>query len=302
MKILNFGSLNIDKTYKVKSIVNISETLAADDYYENIGGKGLNQSIALKRAGLELYHAGAIGGDGRYIKEILISEKINADFVKEIPGVSGHAIIQLDSSGNNSIIVHGGTNSQVDKASIDNVLNHFTEGDVIILQNEISNVDYIINKANEIGMKIFFNPSPINKKLKKFPIENVEYLILNEVEGKSLTGKIEPEDILNELHVHYPKTKIVLTLGDKGSVYSFEEKRVYQAASPVEVRDTSGAGDTFTGYFIASILSHKSIKESLEIASSAGALATTRYGTSASIPNNEEVEKLKKELIEENKK
>lgn len=302
MKILNFGSLNIDKVYKVETIVNKSETLSADGFKENIGGKGLNQSIALKRAGMDLYHAGAIGTDGDYLKEILTSEGINTDYVKELTGVSGHAVIQLDYSGNNSIIVYGGANSKISHEYIDQTLSHFTEGDVILLQNEISNVDYIIKRAYEKGLKVFFNPSPVNKKLKTFPIDYVDYLLLNEIEGEALTGKSDPEEILDDLQDMYPKAKIVLTLGENGSVYSFEQERLYQAASPVEVKDTSGAGDTFTGYFIASVLNNKSVKEALELSSLAGALATSRYGTSVSIPNIVEVEQFKKERIEENKK
>ena len=147
MKILNFGSLNIDKVYEVDNIVYKSETKTADKFTENIGGKGLNQSIAMKRAGLEIYHAGAIGNDGEYLEGILESEGVDTQYIKKLDDVSGHAIIQVDSNGDNSIIVYGGSNKKITKEIIDEILFNFNENDVIILQNEISNVDYIIEEA-----------------------------------------------------------------------------------------------------------------------------------------------------------
>lgn len=102
MKILNLGSLNIDKTYSVKRFVQPKETIQALDYEEFCGGKGLNQSVALARAGAEVYHAGAVGGDGRILLDMLKEAGADTGYVETLDGASGHAVIQIDESGQNN--------------------------------------------------------------------------------------------------------------------------------------------------------------------------------------------------------
>lgn len=289
MRILNFGSLNIDYVYEVNYFVRSGETLASNKLEKFCGGKGLNQSLALARAGSNIYHAGCVGADGGMLIDILRESGVDCSCIETLDGVTGHAIIQVDKNGENCIILYGGANNKITVKHIDNVLSNFEKGDYILLQNEINNLDIIIDRAYQIGLKIILNPSPISDDLKKLPLNKVSYLILNEIEGKELTGKEEPEDILKELRSKYPECVFVLTLGSKGSVYDDKTKRCTQGIFKVDVVDTTAAGDTFTGYFVHEITTGSTPEKALEVASKAAALAVSRMGAAPSIPTYKEV-------------
>jgi len=289
MKIINIGSLNIDYVYEVDSFVKKGETKLSNKLNIYSGGKGLNQSIALKRAGAEVYHGGLIGKDGSFLKELLEKEKVNTDFISIINSPSGHAIIQVDESGDNCILLHGGANQLFTEEIVDSILENFNKGDYLLLQNEINLMEYIINKASEKGLIIVLNPSPINSKLKFYPLDKVDIFILNEVEGKELTNKEKEEDILNELISKYPKAQFVLTLGEKGVRYGFKDERIEVNAKQVKAVDTTAAGDTFTGYYLSSMLSGKSVQEALETATVASSITVTREGAANSIPYMKEI-------------
>ncbi|HWR62441.1 MAG TPA: ribokinase [Clostridia bacterium] len=291
MKILNFGSLNVDYIYELEHLVLPGETIASGKLTITTGGKGLNQSVALARAGAEVFHAGAIGSsDKEILKGFLDNNGVNTENVMILPEPGGHAMIQLDREGRNSIVLFGGTNRRIDRTFADKVLEGFGAGDFLLLQNEISSVGYIMDSARTRGMKIYFNPSPANSELEEYPIRQVDTLILNEVEGEQLTGEKEPDRILDVLLAKYPAMKIVLTLGEKGSVYADRGGREYQEIFRNEVVDTTAAGDTFTGYFIASVSRMGDIKTSLKYASAAASIAVSRLGAARSIPSIEEVE------------
>lgn len=289
MKIINIGSLNIDYVYEVDSFVKKGETKLSNKLNIYSGGKGLNQSIALKRAGAEVYHGGLIGKDGSFLKELLEKEKVNTDFISIVNSPSGHAIIQVDESGDNCILLHGGANQLFTEEIVDSILENFNKGDYLLLQNEINLMEYIINKASEKGLIIVLNPSPINSKLKSYPLDKVDIFILNEVEGKELTNKEKEEDILNELISKYLKAQFVLTLGEKGVRYGFKDERIEVNAKQVKAVDTTAAGDTFTGYYLASMLSGKSVQEALETATVASSITVTREGAADSIPYIKEI-------------
>ncbi|SHJ74912.1 ribokinase [Clostridium amylolyticum] len=289
MKIINIGSLNIDYVYEVDSFVKKGETKLSNKLNIYSGGKGLNQSIALKRAGAEVYHGGLIGKDGSFLKELLEKEKVNTDFISIVNSPSGHAIIQVDESGDNCILLHGGANQLFTEEIVDSILENFNKGDYLLLQNEINLMEYIINKASEKGLIIVLNPSPINSKLKSYPLDKVDIFILNEVEGKELTNKEKEEDILNELISKYLKAQFVLTLGEKGVRYGFKDERIEVNAKQVKAMDTTAAGDTFTGYYLASMLSGKSVQEALETATVASSITVTREGAADSIPYMKEI-------------
>ncbi|MGE5678163.1 MAG: ribokinase [Pseudomonadota bacterium] len=291
MKILNFGSLNLDYVYEVAHLVKPGETISADRLTVNTGGKGLNQSIALAKAGANVFHAGAIGAaDVEMLKGTLDKSGVNTDNIKILPGPGGHAIIQVDRDGRNSIVVFGGTNQQIDREYVDQVLQNFETGDIILLQNEISSIEYIMNRAYDKGMKIYLNPSPANSKLSQYPIGYVDMLILNEVEGEQLAGVKEPEGILDALLSMYPEMKIVLTLGEKGSVYADKNCRISREIYRNKVVDTTAAGDTFTGYFMAAVSMGKDIAASLKYASAAASISVSRLGAACGIPSMDEVE------------
>lgn len=289
MKILNFGSLNIDYVYSVESFVKAGETISSRNLNEFCGGKGLNQSIAIAKAGCKVYHAGKIGLDGEMLKLELEKAKVDTTYLLQGSGRNGHAIIQVDENGQNSIILFGGENENITIEEIDEVLKGFSRGDILLIQCEINNLDYIVNMAYEKGMKIILNPSPINEHLKSIDISKVSYLILNEVEGLELSGKDNYSDILKELSERYPHLKIVLTLGENGVIYSEGDKRIYQGIYKTEVVDTTAAGDTFTGYFIAGLTNNWDVEQILKTASKASSIAVSRKGAAPSIPYLEEV-------------
>lgn len=289
MKILNFGSLNIDFVYSVEHLVCRGETLSSTKLEKFCGGKGLNQSVALARAGAEVFHAGCVGSDGGMLLNILQENKVNTDFVRMVNSASGHAIIQVDKKGQNCILLYGGANHAVATEQADRVLSQFGPQDVLLLQNEISNLKYIMNKAYSRGIKIALNPSPVDDQLTDLPLEKISWLILNEVEGNQLTGCTEAEEIIVAIQKKYSCATVVLTLGKYGVICADGKKIVRHGIYDVPVVDTTAAGDTFTGYFLACVTNGESIEESLRKASVASSIAISREGAAQSIPTIEEV-------------
>jgi len=259
------------------------------------GGKGLNQSIALSKAGAEIYHAGAIGEDGRFLLEQLDAAGVNTDYVTVLSNVrSGNAIIQNEAGGDNCIILYGGANQAITKEQVENVLRHFGKNDFIVLQNEINELDYIMKCASTKGMKIVLNPSPMNEKILRLPLEYVDYFMVNEVEARQILGKekeqnIDGIELAEEMKCKFPAAAIVLTMGAVGAVYVDSKETVIQTAFKVQAIDTTAAGDTFTGFFIGGIMRGLEIKEAMFEAAKASAIAVTRQGAAPSIPTREEI-------------
>lgn len=295
MKLLDFGSLNIDHTYQLPHLVRPGETLASDSYHKSEGGKGFNQAVALAKAGQEVYLAGAIGQDGLFLRDYLQELGVHTEHLCVLDAPTGHAMIQLDTEGQNCIILFGGTNGMITEAMIDEVLADFGTGDYLLLQNEISHVDSIICAAHAKGMHIILNPSPMSPELLTWPLELVEWFILNEIEGADITGKTQPEEMLDELLRRYPACHVVLTLGERGSVYADATQRIAQSIVPAHTVDTTAAGDTFTGYFIHALLQGEAIQQALKTAACASAITVSRPGAGRSIPAAEEVQAAMKE-------
>lgn len=289
MKVLCFGSMNIDYVYSVDHMVSVGETETSFGMSINPGGKGLNQSIALARAGVKVSHAGMVGSEGQTLIDRCIENGVNVDHVRMIEGRSGHTIIQVDKNGDNSIILFGGANQCMTEDFIDEVLADFENGDMILLQNEINLLNVIIDKAHEKGMKIVLNPSPYNDALNSCDLSKVSFFLLNEIEGEQMTGEKEPDIILKEIHRMYPDAKVVLTLGEAGSIFMDGDDIFRQEAFKVKAVDTTAAGDSFTGYFIASVINGIKPDEGLRLASKASAMAVTKPGALDSIPTLDEV-------------
>lgn len=290
MRILNFGSLNFDKVYSVAHFATAGETILSQGFAEFLGGKGLNQTLALARAGVEVYHVGAIGPDGVPFLECLRDAGADVQHICQIDTVSGHAIIQ-NAGGQNCIIVCGGANQCISCEYIETVLENFGEGDVLLLQNEISNVAFAMKEAKRRGIKIAFNASPITPELLQYPLELVDWFIINEVEGKALSGvnSGDFEKILEGLVQRFPKATIVLTVGEDGVLYRSGTTRESHGIYPVKAVDTTAAGDTFCGYFLSGVSRGLPIRETLQYASMASAIAVSRHGASTSIPAWDEV-------------
>lgn len=291
MKVLNFGSLNIDYVYSVKHMVAPGETLASGGMNVFCGGKGLNQSIALAKAGVPVYHAGMVGEEGAALLEACKEGGVNGKYIRTVPGRSGHTIIQVDEEGQNCILLFGGANRSITKEYVDEVLGNFEAGDMILLQNEVNLLDYIIDSSYDRGMTVVLNPSPYDSALESCDFGKVSMLLLNEIEGEQITGEEEPERILEKLKEFYPEMKTVLTLGKKGAVYQDKDGCHYQDIYKVKAVDTTAAGDTFTGYFISSVIEGMPVTEGLALAAKASAIAVSRKGAADSIPLRAEVMK-----------
>lgn len=295
VKILNFGSLNIDTVYSLPHIVMPGETIAAEGIDRFCGGKGLNQSVALARSGCRVYHAGKIGSDGGMLRRELKNNNIQCDYLIESDTHTGNALIQRSANGENCIILYGGANQAVTTDEIDEALTHFGPEDILVSQNEISHVPYLLKAAAEKELRIALNPSPMDDALKELALHSITWLIINEIEGNQLTGKDAPDDMINVLLSRYKHLQIVLTLGGKGSLYASSDERFMQAAYTVPAVDTTGAGDTFLGYFIGLTALGYDKRHAMKTASAASALAVSMAGAVPSIPAIETVHQFIKE-------
>lgn len=281
MKIINYGSMNLDYVYQVPYFVQPGETMSTEAFSVNCGGKGLNQSIALSRAGARVWHAGALGtSDGDILRDALRKDQVNTDLVLNIDGIStGHAVIQVDHAGQNSIILYGGANRNIPPHHIDAVMDLFEEGDYLILQNEVNGNKEIMERAHKKGATIILNPSPMNESIFSLPLNYVDWFMVNEIEAKALCGGFG-----TQLSQKYPNSGVVLTMGKRG-VQCFCNGEVFTHGTyGVPVVDTTAAGDTFCGYFVALIAQGKNINDALQLASLASSIAVSRHGAQASIP------------------
>ncbi len=295
MKVVCFGSLNFDHNYRVAHFPQPGETIASERYDIRYGGKGLNQSIAAARAGANVTHAGHIGPDGMTMLEALRRDNVDTSFVAVVEEPTGHASIQINDQGENAIIVYGGANRTITSQYIDSVMRKCNSGDWLLLQNEINSIPAIIEAAADRGMNIAFNPAPMDTMANKFPISKIDTLIVNRGEGTALVGEgderqLEPNAIIEKLLMRYPMVEIVLTLGEEGAIYADAHRRFAIRPPAVTPKDTTGAGDTLIGYYVAlSMKDREAKRDNLTIACAAAALSTTRHGAMDSIPAIEEV-------------
>lgn len=290
MKVLNFGSLNYDYVYKVDHVITPGETMDSDGMEMHFGGKGLNQSIALSKAGVPVRHAGMVGEDGQGFLDLCKKSGVDTSLVRRVAGKSGHTIIQLDKNAQNCILLYGGSNRMITKEYVDEVFSDFDKGDIVLLQNEINEMPYIVDTAYEKGMRIVLNPSPFNEALYACDMRKISVFLLNEIEGFQISGEKKPERILDKMMERFEKAQIVLTLGADGVVYRDSQGTHRQGIFKVKPVDTTAAGDTFTGYFIASMVKGLPVPEALKLCAKASAIAVSRMGAAESIPAVREVE------------
>lgn len=292
MKVLNIGSINIDRTYRVHSFVGPGETISSQSYEEHAGGKGLNQSIALSRAGADVWHVGAIGSEGSFLVELLREAGVTCDLIKESTRPTGHAVIQVDDGGQNSIIVCRGANEDVQTSEITAALDVCQKSDIVLLQNEVSNISFAITEAKRRGLTVALNPSPYSCEIEHLPLHAVDLFIVNEVEAAALAGIQGPDDpnlISSALMARFPEASFLMTLGCAGSMFLSEGYSVHQDAFQVDAVDTTGAGDTFCGYFLAECMRGAAPAAAIEFASAASALSVTASGAASSIPMRAQV-------------
>ena len=289
-KIVCLGSLNLDHVYRLDHFVRPGETLGSESYSVGCGGKGLNQSIALARAGAPVMHAGRIGHDGGILRSALEAAGVDVSLLVEGDVPTGHAIIQVDAKGENAIILYGGANRRITEAEIDAALDAVGDG-ILLLQNEINSLGTILEKAHARGIRTAFNFAPFDPEdAKTLPLGLLSYLIVNEIEGAGVAGVAEPEAILRTLKERYPGCRVILTLGKAGAAFLGDDGVMGPVPPcPAEVVDTTSAGDTFIGYLFAGLLEGMELKAAMELAGRASAITVSRAGAADSIPFRKEL-------------
>lgn len=299
MRILNFGSLNIDYVYAVDVFLRPGETKAAQRLMVNCGGKGLNQSIAAAKAGNTVWHAGLLGDAAGMLRDKLVENGVYVRLLTPVAAPAGHAIIQVDESGQNCILLYGGTNRMLTEEWIDAAFDAFTaqgEDGLVLLQNETNLVPYIIRQAAARGLAVALNAAPMDAGVQAYPLDQLTWLIVNEVEGGALAGTEDEDAILPRLHAQYPHCGVLLTLGVRGARCMEPCGRITRCGSlPVRAVDTTAAGDTFTGYFLYGMLHGLPVSDTLRLATTASALCVGRPGAADSVPEKAEVEAVQKD-------
>ena len=214
---------------------------------------------------------------------------VDLSYLKVNDSKTGQAIIQVDKNGENAIFLYPGANHEITEEYVDSVLSDFGEGDFLLVQNEINNISHIIDKAHERRMRIFFNPAPFNEKSVCIDLKKIYCIILNEIECSGYSGKDDFEFFAEFIRKEYPDLCAVVTLGKRGCVYIDKENILHQSAFSVDAVDTTAAGDTFVGYFIAQISCGKTVEEAIKTACAASAITVSRKGAAPSIPKIDEV-------------
>lgn len=284
MRIYNLGSMNIDYVYQVPHFLQPGETLSSASMEIFPGGKGLNQSVALGRAGAQVIHGAVMGTGGDFLLQTMMDSGVDVSRIRKTDASPGHAIIQVDKSGQNCILLFAGTNRMLEASYIEAFLADAASGDILLLQNECCCLQEAMTLGHKKGMQIAFNPSPFHEEILKLPLEYVDWWFCNEIEGAALFGSSNPETIAENFVKRYPESNLILTLGGEGSLFINGETRLHQSIYPAKAVDTTAAGDTFTGYFLAAVAEGKTAAEALDTASRAASITVSRMGAAASIP------------------
>ena len=293
-KLINIGSLCIDRVYKVPKIAAQGETVTSPSWATFSGGKGLNQSIAAAKAGASVEHVGCIGSDGDSLIAELEKAGISPKFVKRDSAASGHAFIQVDEEGRNSIVISAGANRELDSDQIQDAVLRLEGNDWLLLQNETNGIAEAIELAAQEEKKVAINIAPADERMFDYPLTKVALLIVNELEAMALSSQPSPKLAFDWLINAYTEIDIVLTLGEEG-VWFYRAKdsvRKGMGSFNIVAADETAAGDSFIGYLMAMLVAGKDLHESITLASAAGALAATRPGAVDSIPALDSVKTL----------
>ena len=285
-QLINIGSLCIDYVYGVVDIAKVGETVASKSMSVFPGGKGLNQSIAAAKAGIKVEHFGAIGVDGSELVEFMQAAGVGVSNIASLPDRTGHAVIQINSRGENSIVIAGGTNREVPRPTISKAVASAKNGGWILMQNETNDVGEIIQLASASGCRVALNLAPVDAHAMNYNYALVDLLIVNELEAMAVSGCASVREAFAQLIATYPDMSLVLTMGKYGLRYyqAVEGISGELGAFDVSVVDETAAGDTFVGYLMAGLVRDGDLRDVLLEASAAGALATTRPGAAPSIP------------------
>lgn len=286
MAIWNLGSINADIFYDLPHIPAPGETLAALGMRKGLGGKGANLSVAAARAGSVAHHIGAVGEDGLWARDRLLEYGVDTRFITQSDVATGHAIINVASDGENAIVIFPGANAQIPMDGIEQALSQAMTGDIFVTQNETNAQVEAARVARSLGLRVAYAAAPFDVEAARAMLDHTDILFMNEVEAAQLT---ETTDLaLTDL----PVADVIVTLGAKGSRHIAPNTKeiTEHPVVPTEVVDTTGAGDTFTGYVLAGLDRGFTIGQAMRQATFAGSLMVSRLGTADVIPDLAEVE------------
>ncbi|MBB3711338.1 ribokinase [Limimaricola variabilis] len=287
MTIWNLGSINADHVYAVPHIPTPGETLAATGLSRGLGGKGANMSVAAARAGARVAHLGAVGEDGGWMVERLEAYGVDCAHVQRRGGPSGHAIITVDAKGENAITLWPGANRDIEPEAVKQALQGAAPGDLFVTQNETALQPEAAAQARAKGLTVAYAAAPFDAEAVRAVRPHLDLLVLNEIEARQL------EQALNSSIESLGIAHVVVTLGARGCdwIEAGSGTRHHVDAPRVEAVDTTGAGDTFTGYLLAGLSQGLAMEAALNRATRAAALKVGRPGAADAIPTAEEVER-----------
>ncbi|QCO55810.1 ribokinase [Pseudorhodobacter turbinis] len=281
MAVYNLGSINIDHVYQVPHLVRPGETLCALEYSRGLGGKGANQSVAAAKAGAKVFHIGAIGPDSDWMMEALRGHNVDLGNVLQLNTPTGHAIIQVDRSAENSIILFPGANRHIPDGHVARVLESACPDDMLILQNETSAQSASVRLAADMGLRVLYSPAPFELGPLKEVVRFTSLLLMNEGEAEEMVAAFGS----------LPDCDVIITKGSKGAEWHrWGKDPLHAPAFPVTAVDTTGAGDCFAGTIAAALDAGLDPEMALRRAVAASALQVTQADATSAMPSRAEVD------------
>jgi len=297
------GSINLDRTIRVKAMARPGETIHASEVFSAGGGKGANQAVAAKRSGAKTNFIGAVGNDdaGKTMLELLSYEDIDLSGIAKLEKVAtGQAYIVVDEKGENSIVIHAGANGKITPEHVEKHADLIEKSDFVIAQFESDLASTIVafKLARKAGVTTILNPAPAMKIVPKELLETTDLIIPNETETEVLTGvevtdEKSMEQAAAKLHALGIKA-VIITIGSKGAFYSNAGQTGIVPAYKVKAVDTTAAGDTFIGA-LSTVLAKdlSNLVEAIKYGNQASSLTVQRFGAQPSIPYKHELEEKK---------
>ena len=302
MKIVVIGSLNVDTTYSLPHIPKEGETILATNKTVQKGGKGQNQAIQMARLGAEVSMIGAVGsdGEGKELIDGLKQENIDTRGMIVKEGPSGTASIYVNSEGQNNIVVYPGANFKLTKEDIDSKLDILKDADICVMQNEIplDVIYHVLELCREMGITMIHNPAPAVKDFDKKYLSLIDYFVPNETEMELILNReidSNVEDMAREV-LELGCRNVIVTLGSKGSLLVNEEKVYGQKAMLVKAVDTTAAGDSFIGGFVAGLARGFDLERAMEYGTLSSALTVTSPGAVDALPYKKDVEEMEEKI------
>ncbi len=288
----------MDLVTRASRLPRAGETLIGQTFSTVPGGKGANQAVASARLGADVSMIGCVGTDayGTQLRDALRVEGIDCQAVSSVEGSSGVALIVVDDSSQNAIVIVAGSNGELTPASLQAFDAVLQAADVIVCQLEVpmATVGYALERGRELGKTVILNPAPASAPLPAEWYASIDYLIPNESEASALTGvtvdSLDSAKVAALQLIQAGAGKVIITLGAQGALFTDGQVFEHLVAPKVKAVDTTAAGDTFVGGFAAALANGKSEAEAIRFGQVAAALSVTRAGAQPSIPTLHDVQ------------